>query len=141
GKQVLGFERPLPWLLRGPRLTINDNLLRLGGVRNNLEAVADLREAFQADYFDGHRRLRFLGWIATIVKHRPNLAEECTADEKVADTKCSVANQHGGDRSAAFIKLRFKHGAKSRPVRIRFEIQDVGHQQYHFEQQVQILAR
>jgi hypothetical protein len=57
----------------------------------------------------------------------------------IADFERSVADQHGGHRTAAFIEFGFEDGTNGRASRIGFEIEHVGDEQNHFEQKIEIL--
>ncbi len=78
---------------------------------------------------------------AAIVLHGAHLAEDRAADEEVADRQRAVAHQHGGHRTASAVELRFDHRAHRRPAGVGLQVLHVGHQQNHFEQQVEILLR
>ena len=76
--------------------------------------------------------------VAAVVEHGADLAEHRAADEVVADAQRAVAHQHGGHRAAAAVELGFEHRADGRTRRVGLQVLHVGHQQNHFEQQIEI---
>ena len=52
----------------------------------------------------------------------------------------AVLHEHGRDRTAAAIELRFEHGALRAALRIGLEVGDVGDEQDHLEQLIEVLA-
>ena len=120
------------------RFAIDDDLLGLGGIGHHLERVADFGQRFQTQHFDRHRRLGFADRLAAIVEHGAHFAEYRAADEVIADVQRAVAHQHGRHRTASAIELGFEHRAHGGTRRIGFQILHVGHQQNHFEQQIEI---
>ena len=59
--------------------------------------------------------------------------------KKSPTRKRAVAHQHGGHGTAAAIELGFDDGAHGRTAGVGLEVQHVGHQQDHFEQQGSVL--
>ena len=118
-----------------------NDLLGLGGVGDHLEGVADIGQRLEAEHFDRHGRLGVAQRLAAVVEHRADLAEDRAADKIVAHVQRAVAHQHGGHGTAAAIEIGFEHIADGRTVGIGLQIQHVGHQQNHFEQQIQVRFR
>ena len=52
----------------------------------------------------------------------------------------AILDQDGRDRAAPSIELRLEHGAGGVPLGVRLELADVGHEQDHFQEQVEVLA-
>ena len=114
------------------------DLLGLGGIRHHLEIVAGFRHGFQPQHLDGRRRLRLANLLAAVVQHGAHLAEDRAADEVIAHVQRAVAHQHRGHRAAAPIQFGFQHIAHGRTAGIGLQILQVGHQQNHFQQQIQV---
>ena len=78
---------------------------------------------------------------AAIVDERPDLADDRTGDDGVADAQRAVLHEHGGHRAAPAVELGLEHRAR-RPARfgVRLQLEDVGDQQHHLEQRVEVLA-
>src|ERR1019366_3831521 len=68
-------------------------------------------------------------------------AEYGAADEEIAYRQGTVAHQDGGHGTASAVQLGFDHGAHGGPAGVGLEVQHVGHQENHFEQQGQALLR
>jgi hypothetical protein len=58
---------------------------------------------------------------------------------RIADVQRSVLHEHRGDRTAALVELRFEHRAGGVPLRVRLQLEDVAHEEHHFEQQLDVL--
>ena len=112
--------------------------LALAGIGDHLEGVAHFGQRIQAQHFGGHGRFGFAQRLAAIVEHGAHLAEYRAADEIIAHMQRSVAHQHGGHGAAPAIELRFEHRADGRAIGIGLEVLQVGHQQNHFQQQIEI---
>ena len=67
------------------------------------------------------------------------LADDRAGDERVADAERAVLHEHRRDRAAALVELRFEHGARRVALRVRLQLADLGDQQDHLEQQVDVL--
>ena len=117
---------------------VHNDLFRLGGIGNGLEAVAGFRQLFETEDFDRHGRPDFAYLFAAIVDHGADATEDHAADEVVAHAKGSVANQNGCHRTTAAIEFGFEHGRHRGPGRIRFEVLNFSYQQDHFEQQIEV---
>ena len=114
------------------------DLLGFGGIGDHLEIVAGFGQRLQTEHLDGRGRLGFADLLAAIVQHGAHFAEHGAADEIIAHVQRAVAHQHGGHRSAAAIELGFEHVAHGRTGGIGFEILQIGHQQNHLEQQIEV---
>src|SRR6202034_809731 len=88
--------------------------------------------------FHGHGRLGFAYRPAAVVEHGANFAEHRATDKVVAHAQRAVANQHGCHRAASPIEIGFEYIANGGTIRVGLQIQHVGHQQDHFEQQIEI---
>ncbi len=67
-------------------------------------------------------------------------ADNRAGDERVADVQRAVLDEHGRDRAAAFVELRFEHGARRAALRVGLELDDVADEQDHLEQRVDVLS-
>ena len=138
------FERePAPRaaerLLLRLRLAEVRDLPRLGGVGQRLERVAGLRQAAEAEHFDRRRRSGGLDLAAAVVDERAHLADDRAGDERVADAQRAVLDEDRRDRAAALVELRFEHGARRVALRIRLELAELGDEQDHLEQRLEVL--
>ena len=137
------FERE-PAALRAERAVLRLLLAERGDLTRlrrfgDLEHVAGLRQAGQAEHFDRRRRPRRLGRAAAVVDERAHAADDRAGDERVADAERAVLHEHGRHRPAALVQLRFEHGAGRVALRIRLQLADVADEQDHFEQQIDVL--
>ena len=105
----------------------------------HLELVARFGSALQAENFDRRRGPRAFHRAAVIVKHRANLAVDRAANENVSGIQRSRLHQDRRHRAAAPVHAGFQHGARAGRFRIGFQFAQVGDEQKHFEQLVQIL--
>jgi hypothetical protein len=88
---------------------------------------------------DFHRGggLGFADLSAAVVLHGAHFAEYGAADEEIAHRQSAVAHQDGGHGTASAIQLGFDDGAHGGPAGVGLQIQHVGYQENHFEQQGQ----
>src|ERR1700731_2452443 len=117
-------------------LAVFDDVASLGFV-SDLEVVACIRNALQAENFNGRGRRRVDYRTAAIIEHGAHFAEDRSADEKVAGFQGAVLYQDSGDRAAAFVDAGFENSAAGGSVRIGFEFAKIGNQQNGFEQFVE----
>ena len=122
-----------------PLIAEIDDLLGLGGIGDHLEIVAGFGQRIETEHFDRRGGLGLADLRAAIVLHGAHLAEDRAADEEIADGERAVAHQHGGHGTASAIQLGFDDGAHGGTAGVGLEVLHVGHQQNHFEQQVEIL--
>ena len=66
-------------------------------------------------------------------------ADDRAGDEGVADVQRAVLHEHRRHRAAALVELGFEHGARRVALRVRLQLADVGDEQDHLEQQVEVL--
>ena len=76
---------------------------------------------------------------AAIVDERPDLADDRARDERIADAQRAVLNQDGRDGPAALVELRFEHRPRRVALGIGLELAQLGDQQHHLEQQLEVL--
>ena len=93
----------------------------------------------EAEHFDRRRRSGRLGRPAAVVDQRAHAADDRAGDERVADAERAVLHEHGRDRTAALVELRFEHRARRAALRVRLELADVADEQDHLEQQIDVL--
>ena len=130
---AFGAER----LLLRHALAVGGDLPRLCRIGQRLEGVAGLRKAGQAEHFDRRRRRRHLDRLTAVVNQRADAPDNRAGDEGVADAQRAVLDEDGGHRTAPAIELRFEHGARRVPLRVRLVLSDVGDEQDHLEQLVE----
>jgi hypothetical protein len=114
------------------------DLLGLGGVGDHLEIVACFGHGLQPQDLDGRGWLGLADLFSAIVQHGAHFAEDRAADEIVAHMQGPVADQHGGHRPAAAIQLGLQHIPHGRACGIGFQILQIGHEQDHLQQQIQV---
>ena len=114
------------------------DLPRLGRV-GDLEDVARLRQAGEAEDFDRRRRPGRLGRLAAVVDQRAHAADDGPAMNVSPTLQRAVLDEHGRDRTAALVELRFEHRAGRVALRVGLELADVGDEQDHLEQQLEVL--
>ena len=119
---------------------VERNLPRLQSVFNHLKTVAGLRNVLQTQHFDRSGGRGLFQSSPAIIKHGAHLAVDSADDKRVAHAQRAVLNQDRRHRTAAAVEPAFDHRARSQPVRIGLQPLQVGHQQDHFQQQIQILA-
>ena len=105
----------------------------------HLKLVARFGRALQAEHFDRRRGPRAFHRAAMIVKHRANFAVDRAANENIAGIQRSGLHQNRRHRAAAPVHAGFQHGARAGRFRIGFQFAQVGNEQKHFQQLVQIL--
>ena len=120
------------------RLAEFHEVARFGFV-GNVELVARIGNALQAEDFDRSRRPRAFHGLAFVVKHGADFSEDRAAKEEIAGAERAVLHEHGGDSAAAAIHAGFEHGAAGRSVRIGLQLAHIGDEQNHFEQFIEIL--
>ena len=134
-------RRP-PWRRgRAPclRLAERRDLSRLCRISDGLKRVAWLRQTGQTEYFDRS------GWpggfhrSAAIVDEGPDLADHGTGDEVVADIEGAVPVQDGGDRPRPPQSSWLAYCARCAAFRLARQLEDVGGQQNHLEQLIEVL--
>ena len=121
------------------RLAEERDLPRLDRVGERLERVARLRQAAEAEHFDRRRRPGVLQLPAAIVDERADLADDRAGNDGVADVQRAVLDEDRRHRAAALVQLRFEHGARRVALRIRLELAQLGDEQDHLEQQLEVL--
>ena len=109
------------------------------GFVGHLEVVARLGHALQTEHFDRRGRPRLFHRAAVVVKQRAHFAVHRAADEDVAGVQRAVLHQHGGHRAAAPVHAGFQHGAAGGRLGIGAQFAQIGHQQDHLQQLVEIL--
>src|SRR5687767_10837921 len=74
-------------LLARGHLALVRGLLRLGDVGDDLEGLAGLRHALEAEHLDGRGGAGLVDVLAAVVVHGAHLAEDLPHDERVADAE------------------------------------------------------
>ena len=77
---------------------------------------------------------------AAVVDERADLADDRAGDDRVADVERAILHEHGRDRTAAAIELGFEHGARGGALRVGLEVAEVGDEEHHLEQRVEVLS-
>src|SRR5687767_10195249 len=98
--------------LLGLALAEHRDLARLGGIRHDLERIARLGQARQAEYFDRRRRSSRFDRPSAVVDQGTDLADDWAGNEVVADAERAVLHEDGRHRAAAAIQLGFQHRAR-----------------------------
>ena len=132
---ALRAERPL----LGLRLAERRDLPGFRRVGEGLERVSRLRQPGQTEHFDRHRRPGRFDRPATVVDQRAHAADDRAGDESVADVQRPVLHENRGHRTATLVQLRLEHGARRVALGVRLELADVGDEQNHLEQQLEVL--
>ena len=105
---------------------------------HDMELVARLRRAVEAQDLDRERRPRRLHLLAAIVDQATHAAPLRAGDEDVADLQRAALDQHGRDRAAARIELGLDHDAVGGAVGIGLEVEQLGLQQDRFLELVEV---
>ena len=113
--------------------------LRLG--LDDVENVARLGRAVEAQHLDRDRRPGLVHALAAVVDERTHLAPLLADDENVAPVQGSLADQNRSHRTAADIELGLDHGAFGGTVGVGLEFHDLGLQRDRFQQLVKALAQ
>jgi hypothetical protein len=93
-----------------------------------------------ADDFDGDGRSGFADFLAQVVRHDAHAAAFAANDEDIAEAKRSLTHQHGGNRAAMRIEVRFDDDAFGLRCGVGLELHQFGLKQDHFKQLVEIGA-
>src|SRR5215204_6314203 len=126
-------------LLARDHLAVVRDLLRLGDVGDDLEGLARLRHALEAEHLDGRGRAGLVDVVAAVVVHRAHLAEDLPDDERLADAQRALLDEHRGDGAAAAVELGLEDNAGGQPRRARLQVQDVGREQDGLQQRPDVL--
>ena len=117
-------------------LAIFHDVASLGFV-GDLEVIAGIRNALQAENFHGGRRRCVNDRTPAIIKHGANFSKNRTADKEVAGLQRAVLHQHGSNRTAAFVYARFEHRSGRGRIWIGFKFAQIRNQENCFQQLVQ----
>src|SRR5712692_8544731 len=119
------------------RLAVLNDVPRLGFI-GHLEVITGLGHALQAQHFHRRGRRRFLDGPALVVKHGADFAEHRSANKKVAGAQRAVLHQHGSYGPAPPVHARLEHGSGRRRLGIGFQLAQIGDEQDHFQELIQI---
>ena len=97
-----------------------------------------MREVLQTLDLDRHGRPRRFEVKAACAHQRANASADGSRYEGVAHPQGAVLHQHGRDTSPSAVQLCLQHHAAGQPFRIGFEILEVGHEEDHLEQEIEI---
>ena len=75
---------------------------------------------------------------AAVVDQGAHAAVHGAGDERVPDLQRAVLNQHGRHTAPAFVDLGFQHDPGGEPLRIGLEVLQVGDQENHLEQKIEV---
>ena len=139
------FSRFAAWRLRELHVAVlalaeGRDLARPALVAEHHELVAGLRHFGQALDLDRDRRAGFVDRLAVLVEHRADAAEARAGQHDVAALERAALHQHGRDRAAALVELRFDDEALGHRVLGRLQLEHLGLQQHLLEQRVDALA-
>ena len=114
--------------------------LRLQAVGHAQQLVARLGQRRQAEDLDRGRRARpscsRAPRSSTRARTLPVTAPATTVSP---DVQGAVLHEHGRDRAAALVEPRLEHGAERRLLGVGLELLQVGHEQEHLEQLLEVL--
>src|SRR6056297_1290693 len=122
-------------------LTIVGDLARLGLAVDDVQHVAGLGRALQAQHLDRRRGAGLVDPLALVVDQRAHPAPLLADDEDVAALQRAPLHQHRRHRAAARVQLRLDHGALGGAAGVGLQLQDLGLQRDGLEQLVQARAR
>ena len=109
-------------------------------VEINLKLVAGGGHLAEAKRFDGTGGTGLFDPLAGVIHHGSNLAEHRTCGQNIASAEGAVLDQQGGYGALGFIQVGLNHGAACQAVGIGLQVFDIGDQQDHFQQFVDVLA-
>ena len=124
------------------RLAVDDDLLGLGGVGHHLEVVAGFGQRFETEHFDRRRRLGFLRTCSprsssiarTLPKTAPQMKKSPTRSVPLRTSTVATGPRPRSSLASSTVPIAGRAG-------VGLEILQIGHQQNHFEQQIEILLR
>ena len=114
------------------------DLARARFALDDVEFVAGLRRAVEAQYLDRESRQRLLHRVAAIVHQTAHAAPYGAGHQHVADLQRATLHQHGGHRAAARIELGFDDDAVGHAVRVGLELEHLGLHEDGFLELVEI---
>ena len=124
----------------GEPLAVAGDLARLGLVVDDVEDVARLGRAAEAEHLDRDRRPGLLHALALVVEERAHPAPLLADDEDVAALQRALLHQHRRHRAAADVELGLDHRALGLAVGVGLEVEHLGLQRDVLEQRVEPLA-
>ena len=104
-------------------LALLRDVARRRRVGHDLEGVARLRHAFEAQHLHRRGRTRARHGLPALVVHRPHPAIELPADEVVPTAQRAVLDEDRGERTLAGVERRLEHGALRAPLGVGLEIE------------------
>ena len=126
-------------LLFGLCLPVGDHLAGLDRIVDDLERIARLGQRREPEHLDRRRGPRLLQFAAEVVEEGSHFAVHRAGDEEVAFADRSVLHEDMRHRTAPSIQLGLEHRSLRHALRVGLEIADVGHEQNHLEQLIEIL--
>ena len=107
-------------------------------IAEHLEQVAGMGNRFKPQDLDRHGGNGGLHRLAVEIQHGPDFSRDRAGDKGVPDLQGAVLNQDGCHRSSASVQLGFHDGSHGRSLGVGFEALQIGDQQNHLQQQVQV---
>ena len=113
-------------LFLGGILAVFGDLAGLALGLDDVEHVARLGRAVEAQNLDRHGRAGLFDTLAAVVDERADLAVLLAHHEDVALAQRAFLDEHGRDGAAAHVELRLDHGALGGAVGVGLELEDLG---------------
>ena len=107
-------------------------------VVHNIEAVAGLGCSVQSQYQNGGCRSCLVDSFPPFVEHCLNPSGISSGKHYIAYLQCTALYQYGRYITAPFVERRFDDNAVGFLVRVCFQIEQFGFQQYFFEQLIDV---
>src|SRR5680860_221155 len=123
------------------RLAVGGDVTGRALVLDHAELIARVGHLVPAQDLHGTGGTRLGDGSSGVVEHRADLAVGAARDEVVTDPQGAGLHQHGRDGTAALVEVGLDDGTSCALVGICPQLGDVGLQQHHLEQVVEVLAR
>ena len=135
GKQIFKRDFGTSFLAEGFGFlfTLAGKFTRRFFVFDNTELKACFGNAIQAEHFDGYGRRGFFKTFSFFIDQGSDTPIVLTTNDHVTQPQSAFAHQHGCGRASRF-KARFNDISFCTPVRIGFELEEIGLEQDHFYQ-------
>ena len=124
----------------GQLFALVGDLARRAVVVHDVERVAGLRGAVQAQHLYGCRGTCRFHLFAVLVEHGFHAARVGSREDHVADAERSALHQDRRNIAAALVERRLDHRTLRLLVGIGFQVEHLGFQQHLFEQFVEVDA-
>ena len=108
-------------------------------VGDDVEDLARVGHAVEAQHLDRRRRAGLGDRLALVVQHGADLPRVLAGDDQVADAQRAFLDQDGRDGAARAIEPRLDDVALGRLVRVGLQLEHLGLQGQHLEQLVDAL--